>query len=250
MRDEAMIHDAPHNSIYQAICDDGAPGFPQMVFLGGGLPHDTPRNHFGTFAITLSSPCFLPSLSSAIYRLVHSSRYEICSGWHDACRERMIGVRTKCSASFKCRSTLTNITGIACNLSCIHATLFDQADRSSEGNGTAGLPPHEGTTDDCSILKYEDPVLARPDVSYDMALGHDSLPQYVSLYATNERGPIETTLHHSAVGAAAVRSVRSRTRPPGGGGDITAVIKAMIPNKEFSNEAGEWVQTVSKYSVC
>ncbi|CAM9168157.1 unnamed protein product [Ectocarpus sp. 13 AM-2016] len=100
--------------------------------------------------------------------------------------------------------------------------------------------------DDFSILKYEDPVLARPDIAFDMRMGHDSLPQYISLYASDERRPDEATQRLAGVGAAAPGSARNTTRRPrGGGDDITAVLKAILPNREYANVAGEWVQTVS-----
>ncbi|CBJ25692.1 dynein light chain [Ectocarpus siliculosus] len=100
--------------------------------------------------------------------------------------------------------------------------------------------------DDFSILKYEDPVLARPDIAFDMRMGHDSLPQYISLYASDERRPDEATQRLAGVGAAAPGSTRNTTRRPrGGGDDITAVLKAILPNKEYADAAGEWVQTVS-----
>lgn len=100
--------------------------------------------------------------------------------------------------------------------------------------------------DDFSILKYEDPVLARPDIAFDMRMGHDSLPQYISLYASDERRPDGATQRLAGVGAAALGSARNTIRRPrGGGDDITAVLKAILPNKEYADVAGEWVQTVS-----
>lgn len=82
------------------------------------------------------------------------------------------------------------------------------------------------------ILKYEDPVLARPRAGFDMGMGHDSLPQYVSLYSSNEQ---------KEAGGVVLRSKsRQYTRD-----DRTAILKAIIPNREWLDEAGEWVQTVS-----
>lgn len=98
--------------------------------------------------------------------------------------------------------------------------------------------------DESSILKYEDPVLARPGATFDMTMGHDSLPQYVSLYASNERRPVEAGLRLAGIGAAAPGTMRSKRRPHGDG-DENVILKAILPNKEYADEAGEWVQTVS-----
>lgn len=97
-----------------------------------------------------------------------------------------------------------------------------------------------------SIIKYEDPVLARPDVAFDMTRGHDSLPQYVSLYASNERRPADAALRVTGAGVAASGTLRSNRRAHGGGDDNTAILKAILPNKEYVDEAGAWVQAVSE----
>lgn len=97
--------------------------------------------------------------------------------------------------------------------------------------------------DDFSILKYEDPVLARPGATFDMTKGHDSLPQYVSLYASNERQPVGAGLRLAGVGVAA--GIVRHKRRPHGDGDENIILKAILPNKEYVDEAGKWVQAVS-----
>lgn len=101
--------------------------------------------------------------------------------------------------------------------------------------------------DDSSILKYEDPVLARPGATFDMTKGHDSLPQYISLYASNERRPVEAGLRLVAGVGATAPGIGRHKRRPHGDGDENIILKAILPNKEYTNEAGEWVQTVSTY---
>lgn len=98
--------------------------------------------------------------------------------------------------------------------------------------------------DGSSILKYEYPVLARPGATFDMTNGHDSLPQYVSLYASIERRPVEAGLRLAGVGAA-VPGISRHKRRSHGDRDENVVLKAILPNKEYVNEAGEWVQAVS-----
>lgn len=105
---------------------------------------------------------------------------------------------------------------------------------------------------DIPILKYDDPVLARPRPGFDMELGHDSLPQYVALYSSNEERQ-QPQKHQFETGRVAgtencgtpslgLKCKRSR------GGHLTdetsAVLKAIIPNKEWKDEEGDWVQTV------
>lgn len=102
----------------------------------------------------------------------------------------------------------------------------------------AAPPAAEEMVGDSSIIKYEDPVLAKPDVAFDMTKGHDSLPQYVSLYASN-----------AGAGAAASGTPRNNRRPHGGGDDNAAILKAILPNKEYVDEAGAWVQAVSTSSI-
>ncbi|CAM9586680.1 unnamed protein product [Ascophyllum nodosum] len=82
------------------------------------------------------------------------------------------------------------------------------------------------------ILKYEDPVLARPHEVFDLGMGHDSLPQYISLCKT-------TNGRKEEFGGA----VRTRRRSPKD--DNMTLLKAIIPNREWTDEDGEWVQTVS-----
>lgn len=114
-----------------------------------------------------------------------------------------------------------------------------------ESAAGATCSPADEVGDDFSILKYEDPVLARPDIAFDMRMGHDSLPQYISLYASDERRPDEAAQRLAGVGATAPGSAKTTRRPRGGGDDLTAVLKAILPNKEYADVAGEWVQTVS-----
>lgn len=78
-----------------------------------------------------------------------------------------------------------------------------------------------------------------------MTRGHDSLPQYVSLYASNERRAADAALRVTGAGAAASGTPRNSRRPHGGGDDNTAILKAILPNKEYADEAGAWVQAVS-----
>lgn len=83
-----------------------------------------------------------------------------------------------------------------------------------------------------------------------MGLGHDSLPQYIALYSLNdERRQQKPPL-------AAGRFVGSGiTGPPGmqckrphghSKDETSAILKAIIPNKEWKTKEGNWVQTVSK----
>lgn len=102
---------------------------------------------------------------------------------------------------------------------------------------------------DSSIIKYEDPVLARPDVAFDMTRGHDSLPQYVSLYASHERRLADTALRVTGAGAAASGTPRSNRRPQSGGDDTAAILKAVIPNKEYVDGTGGWVQAVRRLYI-
>eukprot|EP00752_Nemacystus_decipiens_P016363 g14631.t2 len=98
---------------------------------------------------------------------------------------------------------------------------------------------------DASIIKYEDPVLARPDTAFDMTRGHDSLPQYVSLYAAAERRPADPALRVTGAGAAVSGTPRNNRRPNVGGDDNAAIIKAILPNREYVDEAGAWVQAIT-----
>lgn len=74
-------------------------------------------------------------------------------------------------------------------------------------------------------------------------MGHDSLPQYVSLYTSND--PQARAVAGRLVGGDGRGRIGTKAkRRPHGGEDKTAVLKAIIPNKEWVDEAGEWVQTV------
>lgn len=105
---------------------------------------------------------------------------------------------------------------------------------------------------DIPILKYDDPVLARPRPGFDMELGHDSLPQYVALYSSNEERQ-QPQKHQFETGRVAgtencgAPPIGAKCRRPRGGhltDETLAVLKAIIPNKEWRNEEGDWVQTV------
>lgn len=89
------------------------------------------------------------------------------------------------------------------------------------------------------ILRYGDPVLARPHEGFGIEMDHDSLPQYVSLYAShNELSPVASF----SIRDGGVMKGKRRPHPRD---DNTATLKAIIPNKEWVDEDGEWVQTVS-----
>lgn len=76
--------------------------------------------------------------------------------------------------------------------------------------------------------------MVRPHAGFDLGMGHDSLPQYASLYkAADEQRRKE------AIGGAR-RTIKRPVR-----NENTAVLKAIIPNREWADDAGEWVQTVS-----
>lgn len=113
-----------------------------------------------------------------------------------------------------------------------------------QADDTAASSTADEMVGDSSILKYEDPVLARPNAAFDMTMGHDSLPQYVSLYASNERRPVDSALRLTGTGAAASGTPRNNRRSHGGGDENAAILKALLPNKEYVDEAGSWVQAV------
>lgn len=120
---------------------------------------------------------------------------------------------------------------------------------STQADDAAATSTADEMAGDSSIIKYEDPILARPNVAFDMTMGHDSLPQYVSLYASNERRPADAPLRVTGAGAAASGIPRNTRRLQGGGDDNTAVLKAILPNKEYVDEAGAWVQAVSSHHL-
>ncbi|CAM9409479.1 unnamed protein product [Choristocarpus tenellus] len=100
------------------------------------------------------------------------------------------------------------------------------------------------------LLKHEDPVLSTPGAGYDMALGHDSLPQYVSLYSSNRPCSRRFREHPTSTKEDSRENEIKASRRGSKGDDETSVIlRAMIPNKKWSNESGEWVQTVSSMEI-
>lgn len=128
-------------------------------------------------------------------------------------------------------------------IAAIHSPRHQAA---SSTEGEVGLPPSPDVAVELSpILKYEDPVLARPHPGFDMTMGHDALPQYLSLYASNDQQQPRAAAGRLVLGGGGGGRVGSKAkRRPYGGEDNSAVLKAIIPNKEWVDEAGEWVQTV------
>lgn len=131
-------------------------------------------------------------------------------------------------------------TSTLCRRICVLLVLvIPQKQAASSRDGDTGPFPADAA-EASPILKYEDPVLARPHLGFDMGRGHDALPHYVSMYASNEPPAAATRMTGFGGGT------RSKRRPYIKD-DNTAVLKAIIPNKQWVDEAGEWVQTVSLY---
>lgn len=85
-------------------------------------------------------------------------------------------------------------------------------------------------------------MLASPHDGFTLEKCHDSVPQqqqqqHVSMYASDERSAA------SALGSygGGVRNKRRQHAKE----NNAAALKAIIPNKEWTDEAGTWVQTVS-----
>lgn len=114
--------------------------------------------------------------------------------------------------------------------------------RGNQSDSAAVASTRDEMIGESSILRYEDPVLARPAEA--LPRGHDSLPQYVSLYASSERRPIEGATRLTEGRPTAPGAARSKRRPRSSGDDNTAVLRAILPNKEYDDEAGKWVQAV------
>eukprot|EP00904_Undaria_pinnatifida_P001270 jgi/Undpi1/11143/HiC_scaffold_30.g13441.m1 len=113
-------------------------------------------------------------------------------------------------------------------------------DEPSLTSGEAGSSTTYGV-DSSPILEYDHPVLASPHDGFTLEKCHDSVPQqqqqHVSMYASDERSAA------SALGSygGGVRNKRRQHAKE----NNAAALKAIIPNKEWTDEAGTWVQTVS-----
>lgn len=127
--------------------------------------------------------------------------------------------------------------------------LADHHQETSSTNGETGPSP-ACAVDFSPILKYDDPVLAKPHAGFDMGTGLGALPQqqqqqqYVSLSASSDERPAAP-----ASGSYGIGGIRNRRRPHAKENN-TAALKAIIPNKEWIDEAGTWVQTVSLRRWC
>ncbi|CAM9610238.1 unnamed protein product, partial [Laminaria digitata] len=95
---------------------------------------------------------------------------------------------------------------------------LDEAETLSS-NGETGPPSSACAVDFSPILKYDDPVLARPHAGFDMGTGHDSLrqqqqqhqqQQHVSLCVSDERPTAPTSGSYGGGGGG---GLRNRRRP-------------------------------------